>query len=661
MARMVLLLLALLAMPTAAEKSTAEAQANPIRKVVTMLQKMQETVEAEGKKEEELFDKYMCYCKNADSTLGKSIQEAQTKIPDLESATEELGGKKSQLESDIKDHKSDQEAAKTAMGDSTALREKDSKAFAAESAEQKACIEALGKAIAAIDKGSSAAFLQTDAADTLKKAVEDIKDMDEYDQQTLMSFLSGTQSDSDEESSGSEVLGVMKQLKEQMQKELDEATKDEENSITDYNELMASKKKEIAALQKMVEEKMQRVGELAVEIQETQNELGDLKDALKEDSKMYADLKQNCGKKQKEYEARQKIRAEELLALADTIKLLNSDDALELFKKTLPGATFLVQIQVSASSMKKSALQVLKKMRHKSKHKPQLDFIVLALHQKKVGFEKVLKMVDDMITNMKAEQAADDEEKAYCEKELDLADDKKKEYERAIKDIGTSISKGKDGLAAAEAEIDAVSDGIRKLDKQVAEATEQRKEENEEFKSLVAGNAAAKQLLGMAKTRLNKFYNPKAAAALAQASSDSETSSDSSTYQHQKSGGIIAMIMQLMKELDIETAEAEAEEKNAQADYEQFMEDSKVKRSEDSKMLTEKEASKADLETKIGEDHAAKKSASKDLLSVNQYILSLHAKCDFILQYYDERKKARASEIDSLGKAKDVLSGADLD
>merc|ERR1719213_577701 len=106
-------------------------------------------------------------------------------------------------------------------------------------------------------------------------------------------------------------------------------------------------------------------------------------------------------------------------------------------------------------------------------------------------------------------------------------------------------------------------------------------------------------------------------------------------------------------------SQAEAEEKNSQADYEEFMADSKAKRSEDSKMLTEKEAAKADLETKIGEDHAAMKSAKKELSTVDQYILSLHAKCDFILQYFEERKTARASEIDALGKAKDVLSGAD--
>merc|ERR1711967_48887 len=63
-------------------------------------------------------------------------------------------------------------------------------------------------------------------------------------------------------------------------------------------------------------------------------------------------------------------------------------------------------------------------------------------------------------------------------------------------------------ITTTTAEIDALEDGIKQLDKDVAEATENRKEENEEYKELMASNAAAKNLLGMAKNRMNKFYNP---------------------------------------------------------------------------------------------------------------------------------------------------------
>merc|ERR1719454_690468 len=58
-------------------------------------------------------------------------------------------------------------------------------------------------------------------------------------------------------------------------------------------------------------------------------------------------------------------------------------------------------------------------------------------------------------------------------------------------------------------EIAALTDGIKNMDKQVADATAQRKEENAEYEETMASDGAAKELLGLAKNRLAKFYSPK--------------------------------------------------------------------------------------------------------------------------------------------------------
>merc|ERR1719310_539591 len=119
------------------------------------------------------------------------------------------------------------------------------------------------------------------------------------------------------------------------------------------------------------------------------------------------------------------------------------------------------------------------------------------------------------------------------------------------------------------------------------------------------------------------------------------------------------MIDLLIKDLDKEMTEAEAEEKDAQADYEQLMSDSAEKRAADSKSLAEQEAAKADAEAALQQQGADKKAAEKELGATLQYIHSLHNECDWLLKYFEARKEARASEVDSLGKAKAVLSGAD--
>merc|ERR1719146_462886 len=108
----------------------------------------------------------------------------------------------------------------------------------------------------------------------------------------------------------------------------------------------------------MIEEKLARIGDLGVEVVNLLEDLDDTKQGLEEDKKFLADLEKNCATKKAEWEERCRTRAQELLALADTIKLLNDDDALELFKKTLPSPS-LLQTKVSAKEVRQQALQVL--------------------------------------------------------------------------------------------------------------------------------------------------------------------------------------------------------------------------------------------------------------------------------------------------------------
>merc|ERR1740133_68494 len=120
------------------------------------------------------------------------------------------------------------------------------------------------------------------------------------------------------------------------------------------------------------------------------------------------------------------------------------------------------------------------------------------------------------------------------------------------------------------------------------------------------------------------------------------------------------MIDLLIKDLDKEMTVAEVEEKDAQGDYEQMMTDSAAKRADDSKSLENKEGTLADLQAALEKDTEAKGSATAELGATLQYIQSLHNECDWLLQYFEVRKEARTSEIDALGKAKAVLSGADF-
>merc|ERR1719486_1605416 len=119
------------------------------------------------------------------------------------------------------------------------------------------------------------------------------------------------------------------------------------------------------------------------------------------------------------------------------------------------------------------------------------------------------------------------------------------------------------------------------------------------------------------------------------------------------------MIDLIIKDLDKEMTEAETSEKDSQGDYETMMKNSAGKRASDSKSLANKESTLADMQADLESHHETLTSKTKELMATEQYISSLHAECDWLIQYFDVRKEARTGEIDALGKAKAVLSGAD--
>merc|ERR1719387_2165268 len=262
---------------------------------------MQKKVEAEGVKEEELFEKFMCYCKNGAAALAKSIGDAETKIPQLESSIKQASEMKAQLEEDIKNHQADRAAAKAAMAKATAQREKEAAAFAKEHAESLANIDAAKKATAAISKGMAGGFLQTSAAAVLRKLVLS-EDLSDNQRDMLTSFLAQGSGASYAPASG-EIVGILKQLTDSMEADMKEAIEAEEKAKAEYDALIEAKQKEVDALTKAIEEKIKRLGEVGVELVNLKEDLEDTEEQLAEDKKLLADLIKNCDTKEKEYEA----------------------------------------------------------------------------------------------------------------------------------------------------------------------------------------------------------------------------------------------------------------------------------------------------------------------------------------------------------------------
>merc|ERR1719160_2159235 len=226
------------------------------------------------------------------------------------------------------------------MKESTAMREKEAAEAVATSGDMKSNLQAMGGALEALKKGLSASLLQTNVGNVLRNIIAHSPAVRDGERPLLMSYL---ETGSGMEGGSDQIIGILEQMKETMEADLAESESSEAAAKSAYETLMTSKTSEIEAAGKAIETKTARSGEVAVETVQAKADLESTTKAVAEDIDFKANLAKSCATKQKEWDERCKLRAEEIEAISDTIEMLNSDDALELFKKTLPSASAFIQ------------------------------------------------------------------------------------------------------------------------------------------------------------------------------------------------------------------------------------------------------------------------------------------------------------------------------
>jgi hypothetical protein len=681
--------------------ANAEMGANPIRKIVTLLQNMQKEIEAEGAKEKELFEKFMCFCNGNSGDLTKKAADAKAQIEELSAKLKAEEAEKVQIAQELIDHKKDREAAKGDIEEATMLRGKEADEYAALKADSETNIAAMAKAIPALEKGmGGAAFMQMPVAGKLHRLLENYPKIDAIDRRDALAFLE--ESSGDMGPSSGQIVGILKAMKDDMEAELKEAIADEDKAIAGFGELKASKETEIQVATEAIETKTGRAGELAVAVVQTKDSIEDTEDELADVEKFASQLETECATKEKEWAERQKMRAEEVKAISEAISILNDDDALDVFKKARPGALVqeefgFLQRSTNLATKARKAQAILAIAAAKA-NSAQLNALLFTLNSKlkmsakgkAKGLESVIKMIDDMVVLLGKDQKEDDKSKTFCEDELEKAEDEEKAAKEKKAQHEATVSEQTDEIDALVEELATLEQDIKDLDKTVAQATEQRKEEHADFLEAQQLNEAAVQLVEKAKNRLQKFYNPtmyKAppkkemsmedkimqAGSFAQIRAHAKDEEDSDVAppvapeapggeykKSEKSAGVIGLMDMMVREIETDMKDAEYEEKTAQSDYGKLMAESEETRAANSKGITTKAAAKAELEGKLEAEKGMLADTDEDISLIGTALSDLHAQCDFLLQNYDLRKEARTNEIESLKNAKAILSGADF-
>merc|ERR1719235_3175269 len=366
---------------------------------------------------------------------------------------------KSQLDQELIQHKKDREAAKGDLETATSIREKEHAEFVESTGDAKANVDALTGAIAALEKGMGKSFIQQNSQSVarLEKIVKAATSVDEYEKSEIMGLLQGKNPFGDYSAASGEIVGMLKAMKDEMDKDLNGAIGDEEAAAKGFEELAAAKNEEISAASEAIESKTVRSGDLAVSVTTTADDIEDTTAEMKETEAFVANLASQCALKKKEWAARQKMRAEEISAISEAIKVLNDDDALDLFKKTLALSQTSKDMgfvqKTSSSSRQLRARNVISSLMKGSPHRAELALIQFGLKAKAVDFSKILAMIDGMVKVLGEEQKDDDTQKAYCDNEFETTSKEKADIEKAIETSAAAIEEMSEESATLADEI----------------------------------------------------------------------------------------------------------------------------------------------------------------------------------------------------------------
>lgn len=538
-----------------------------MRKIINMLQSMQKELEREGAAEAKLFEKAMCACSGGEDNLKSTITDSTAEIEDNTAKIGQGKAEKAQLLQEVGDHKAAVESAKSELATATALRNKENRKFVASHKASKAALKQMDAAIPALEKGmSSAALVQTMTESSTSKFRHFIgvtKYLSSDDRSSVLAFLaagSGEVTGEEIQAPGTgQIVGILKNMRDDMTSDMKAESAEEASSVQTFTEMKTAKEAEISLNEEAIITKDKRVGELLVTISEDSHALEDAQEELANAQKFLSNMKEECANKAKDRDARAKMRTEEISAISEAVAILNDDDALDIFKKSLPSAAMLQKVKTYDAF-----LQLRTVTRHTQRNKEEtIEEPANVTEEEPMSREEMLGkaeemvkgMVNPMIEQLHMEDVEDEQKKTWCANETTHNEALKASKEKEFEQVTTQIAELEDNLATTIEQIKVHEAAIAALDKEVTEMTNQRKTEHQEFVDEFATMATAIKLIEKAIKRLNKFYSPKATAAKAAAAKEAAL----------KKAGLALLAKDQHK-----TAEEDAEEKAQEARIKQL-------------------------------------------------------------------------------------------
>lgn len=408
------------------------------------------------------------------------------------------------------------------------------------------------------------------------------------------------------------------------------------------------------------------------------------------DEHTYENLDTECAEKKLSFDEKQKLRADEIEAIAKAIEILSDGDV----AAGQQHLSSLVQVESQSSFLGKSEgihRRIREFLADEGKRLKSKNLGLLAEKIAADPFAKVKKLIDDMITRLIEEANADAEKEGWCDTEMGKSKVTRNKLSEEIDGLDAAIEDGKATIMKLTQEMADLAKEIEDLDEQMGEATNLRAEEKAKNKATIQDAVAAQRAVSAATAVLKDFYAKAAGAtafvqtnqspaflgkgikmgteewdALANPNFEGtvdkghkagmQTFGETYTGNQDAAGGVMALLEVAMSDFGNLEADTKASEVESAKSFDDFMVESKRSKATKSKKIEMDTSDKASAEAKLQEDVAELKSTQDELIAADKYHEKLVPQCIDQGMSWEEVQKARQEEIASLKQALEILN-----
>merc|ERR1719161_3126576 len=494
---MMRLSLGLLLLALAAPRASAESL-NPITRVVQLMEGLTKKIESDGKAEEDLFDKYVCWYKTVVSSKKASNAEAKDRIEALTAYIDYIKSGRVEFTSERKDLEAEIEKLNTEIETATDMRKKENEDFLAAKDEMEKAVAALELAVDVLGSmASSKEGVLASLGSDVHRAVELGKNaLSEQDARFLEQVLDGQTPDVDwkklnrkatfkmkYKARSLKIQEILAEMLQTFEDNLADATKKEKDTKDSFDTLMGSKNSQLSAAQDALSGGEGEGAARTLAADEAQEEVDALTTQVSNDEKYISQVEASYADKVDEWKERKRVRTEEIASISKAIEILASDDAKDLMSSSFKsqGNFFLQESNAGCSQMKRATKVVHKLRNMATKHRdPRLSALAVAVQlqsRSKGHFDKIVEEVMKMVSDLHEEADEDLKTKETCEADRMTNTKTAKKAAQSMDDETAIINRKKAEIADCKAEIAAIDDKTKETKLQRDEATIARNKE----------------------------------------------------------------------------------------------------------------------------------------------------------------------------------------